>query len=139
VRNSLRCFVIVLLILSAVGAAAPAGFAQGLTGQIGGTVVDAQKASIPGATVTTRNVETQVTRVTVTDTEGRFVITNLVAGQYDVSVALDGFKTFEQKGVRVSATERVALPIITLEVGALTEGVTVTAAADLVPVQSQSG
>ena len=138
-RHSLRWFVIVLLMLSAVGVAATASFAQGLTGQIGGTVVDGEKASIPGATVTVRNVETRVTRVTVTDAGGLFVITNLVAGLYDVSVTLEGFKTYEQKGVRVSATERVALPIIALEVGALAEAVTVTATSDLVPVQTMSG
>jgi hypothetical protein len=130
--------VIILLVLSAVGTAATVGFAQGLTGQIGGTVLDAQKASIPGAVVTVRNVETQVTREAVTDTEGRFVITNLVAGQYDIAVRMDGFRPYEQKNIRVSATERVALPVIALEVGGITDTVTVRADADLVPVQTQS-
>ncbi len=131
--------VIFLLTLSVVGGAATRGFAQGLTGQIAGTVFDVQKASLPGATVTVRNVETQVTRETLTDEAGRFVITNLVAGRYDLQITLGGFKTYGQKGVEVAATERVALPPITLEVGTLTEVVTVQAEADPVKVQTQSG
>jgi hypothetical protein len=125
-----------LLVLAAAGAAARAGFAQGLTGQIGGTVLDAQKASIPGAVVTVRNVETQVTRETVTDSEGRFVVTNLVAGQYDLAIRMDGFRPYEQKGIRVSATERVALPVVTLDIGGVADAVTVTAEAT--PIQTQS-
>jgi hypothetical protein len=123
--------------LSVVGGAATDSFAQGLTGQIAGTVLDAQKALIPGATVTVRNVETQVTREAITDETGRFVITNVVAGRYDVQVTLTGFKTYEQKGVEVAATERVALPAVTLEVGTLTD--TVTVQTQSIKVQTQSG
>lgn len=120
--------------------AIPGGLhAQGLTGQIGGTVVDAQAAAIPAATVTVRNVETRVTREALTDSDGRFVITNVVAGEYDVQVSLAGFKTYERKGVRVAATERVALPAVTLEIGGVAEAVTVEANAALVQVQTQSG
>jgi hypothetical protein len=131
--------VLFLLALSITGGAVTPAAAQGLTGQIGGTVVDAQKASVPGATVTVRNVETQITRDALTDDEGRYVIPNLVAGLYDVQVSLSGFRPYEQRGVRVTATERVALPPITLELGALTEAVTVQAAGELVNIQSQSG
>src|SRR5688572_11131986 len=116
---------------------ATVALAQGLTGQIAGTVVDGQKSIVPGATVTVRNVETQVTREALTDEAGRFVITNVVAGRYDVRITLTGFKPFEQKDVQVSATERVALPAITLEVGGLNEAVTVQA--ESVKVQTQSG
>ena len=111
--------------------------AQGLTGQIAGTILDDQKSAVPGATVTVRNSETQVTREAVTDAGGRFVITNLVAGPYDLHVALTGFRTFAQKGIQVAATERVALPPITLAVGAVSEAVTVQA--ESVKVQTQSG
>ena len=61
------------------GGAAPQARAnaQGLTGQIGGSVVDGSKGAIPGATVTVRNTATAVTREAVTDDEGLFVFTNL--------------------------------------------------------------
>ena len=75
--------------------------AQGLSGQIGGSVVDNSKGAVPGATVTVRNTATAVTRDAVTDAEGLFVFTNLVAGTYDLRVTLTGFRTYEQKGTGV--------------------------------------
>ncbi len=111
--------------------------AQGLSGQIGGSVVDGSKGAVPGATVTVRNTATAVTRDVVTDSEGLFVFTNLFAGTYDLRVTLTGFRTYEQKGLALSATERLAVPPITLEVGGLEEVVTVEASA--VHAQAQSG
>ena len=111
--------------------------AQGLSGQIGGSVVDNSKGAVPGATVTVRNTATAVTRDVVTDSEGLFVFTNLFAGTYDLRVTLTGFRTYEQKGLVLSATERLAVPPITLDVGGLEEVVTVEASA--VHAQAQSG
>ena len=111
--------------------------AQTLTGQIGGTVVDGQKGVIPGATVSARNTSTQVTREAVSDANGAFVITNLLAGTYDLKVTLTGFKTYEQKGLVLSATERLSLPAIPLEVGGFSEAVSVEASS--IRVQTQSG
>ena len=129
--------VLALLTLGlAVGAPGLAN-AQGLTGQIGGSVLDGSKGAIPGATVTVRNTATAVTRDTTTDDEGLFVFTNLFAGTYDLRVTLTGFRTYEQKGVVLTATERVAVPPITLEVGGLEEVVTVEASA--LHAQAQSG
>jgi hypothetical protein len=111
--------------------------AQTLTGQIGGTVVDGQKAIVPGATVTVRNTNTQVVRDAVTDVNGAFTITNLLAGTYDLTVTLTGFKSYQQKGVVLTATERLSLPPIPLEVGRFEEAVSVEAST--VRVQTQSG
>ena len=111
--------------------------AQGLSGQIGGTVLDDQKSAVPGATVTARNTATQLTRETVTDAQGAFVITNIFAGTYDLKITLSGFKTYEQKGIVLTATERVALAPITLQVGGLSESVSVQA--EDLRAQTQSG
>ena len=111
--------------------------AQGLSGQIGGSVVDSSKGAVPGAAVTVRNTATAVTRETVTDSEGLFVFTNLFAGTYDLRVTLTGFRTYEQKGLVLSATERARGAPITLEVGGLEEVVTVEASA--LHAQAQSG
>ena len=111
--------------------------AQGLSGQIGGSVIDSSKGAIPGAAVTVRNTATAVTRDTVTNSEGLFVFTNLVAGTYDLRVTLTGFRTYEQKGLVLTATERLAVPPITLDVGGLEEIVTVEASA--LHAQAQSG
>jgi Carboxypeptidase regulatory-like domain/TonB-dependent Receptor Plug Domain len=110
--------------------------AQGLTGQLSGTVVDSSGGAVPGATINVRNVATQVSRDAVTDAEGAFVIADLLAGSYDVTVSLSGFKTYVQSGVVLSANERVALRAIALQVGALSETISVTAEAARVQTQS---
>ena len=110
--------------------------AQGLTGQLSGTVVDSSGGAIPGATVNVRNVATQVSRDAVTDAGGGFVIADLLAGSYDVTVSLTGFKTYVQTAVVLSANERVALRAIALQVGALSETISVTAEAARVQTQS---
>ena len=118
--------VVALLTLGLAGTPGLAN-AQGLTGQIGGSVTDGSNAAIPGATVTVRNTATAVERVTVTDGAGLFVFTNLFAGTYDLRVTLTGFRTHEKKAIVLTATERVAVPPITLEVGGVEEVVTVEA------------
>ncbi len=84
-----------------------------------------------------RNTNTQVAREAVTDASGAFVITNLIAGTYDVKVTMTGFKSYEQKGLVLSATERLSLPPMILEVGGFQEAVSVEASS--VRVQTQSG
>jgi hypothetical protein len=128
---------LVLLCLVCVCIVANSASAQTLTGQIGGTVVDGQKAVVPGATVTVRNSDTKLVRDVVTDPNGSFVITNLLAGTYDVTVTLSGFKTYVQKGLVLTATERLSLPPISLELGGIQETVSVDASS--IRVQTQSG
>jgi hypothetical protein len=77
-----------------------------------------------------------VTRDFVSDGNGAFVVTELLAGTYDVTVSLSGFKTYVQTGVVLSANERVALRAITLEVGQLEETISVTAEAARIQTQS---
>ena len=111
--------VLALLTLGLAGGTPGLVHAQGLSGQIGGSVTDGSKGAIPGATVTVRNTATAVTRETVTDAQGLFVFTNLFAGTYDLKVTMSGFRTYEQKNVVLTATERLAVPPIVLEVGGL--------------------
>ena len=111
--------------------------AQGLTGQITGAVTDTTGAVLPGATITIRNVGTGLTRDTVTDADGAFVFPDLLAGTFDLSVSLQGFKTYEQKGIVLGATERVALRAIALDVGGLSE--TISVQADGGQVQTTNG
>jgi hypothetical protein len=129
--------VLALLTLGLAGGTPGLVHAQGLSGQIGGSVTDGSKGAVPGATVTVRNTATAVTRETVTDAQGLFVFTNLFAGTYDLKVTMSGFRTYEQKNVVLTATERLAVPPIVLEVGGLEETVTVEASA--LHAQAQSG
>jgi hypothetical protein len=121
-----------------LGGAVPAAvFAQGLTGQISGTVTDSSGGVLPGVTVTIRNAGTGLTRETTTGGDGVFVFPDLLAGTFDVTVAMQGFKSYEQKGVTLNSTERVALRPIALEVGGLAE--TVSVQAEGVRVQTTTG
>ena len=135
-RRFIARTVLALLTLGVACGPASRADAQGLTGQIGGSVVDTSKGAIPGATVTVHNTATAVTRDAVTDDQGLFVFTNLFAGTYDLKVTLTGFRTYEAKGIVLTATERVAVPPIMLEVGGLEEVVTVEASALRAQVQS---
>ena len=78
-RSELRQWGLLVVILGAVAASSGKLAAQTVTGTIAGTVVDAQGAVMPGATVTVLNEATSAPRVTVTDGRGDFQVTNLQA------------------------------------------------------------
>src|SRR5262245_43442495 len=71
--------------------------AQGLTAQISGTITDSGGGVLPGATVVLKNAGTNASRETVTGADGTFQFPDLLAGKYDISVTMNGFKTYEQK------------------------------------------
>jgi hypothetical protein len=104
--------------------------AQILYGSIVGTVTDAQGANVPGATVTIVSKETNLTRDTVTDSEGNFNLTNVLPGAYDVKVALAGFRETVRAGVPVTIGQ-ISRVDMALQVGTLSEVVTVQSAAEL--------
>lgn len=110
--------------------------AQGLTGQISGTVTDSGGGVLPGATVVIKNAGTNLTRETVTGADGAFLFPDLLAGKYDITVTVSGFKTYEQKGISLASTERVGLRAIALEVGGVSE--TISVKAESVQVQTTS-
>ena len=101
-------------------------FAQFDRGTISGTIKDAQGGIVPGATVTVTSTQTQQSRTTVTDGSGYYTFPNLTAGRYELVVELSGFKKISRSNVQLDAAGAVALDF-TLETGALTEEVTVTA------------
>ena len=103
----------------------PAVYGQSVTGQISGTVADPAGSVVPSASVVLTNDLTKQTRTFVTESTGAFVFTNLVAGDYSIHIALPGFKAYDQKGINVSAQERVDLHDIRLQVGDVTSTVEV--------------
>lgn len=110
--------------------------AQTITGSISGSVVDNANAAIPGAQVKLVHVSTGMERRTKTDERGQFVISALPPGLYTLTVEHSGFKIFVRSGVELTASERLSLGTITLELGTLTQEVTVTALGT--PVQTAS-
>jgi hypothetical protein len=127
---------VVVAVLAAWLGASGALHGQGLTGQLSGTVSDSSGSVLPGAAVSIKNTGTQATREVVTDTDGNFIATELLAGTYDITVSLQGFKTVTQTSVVLSANERVALRTITLDVGEMAETISIVAEAARIQTQS---
>jgi hypothetical protein len=103
-----------------------AASAQVLYGSIVGTVTDSTGAVVPKAEVTATNTSTGLTRQAVTDDAGYYSIPNLLEGTYDISIKAGGFRPYTQTGLNVSVNA-VTRADVALEVGALTEQVTVEA------------
>jgi hypothetical protein len=110
--------------------AASPSVAQILYGGIVGVVRDPQGAVIPGAIVTIVNKETNFTREATTDSQGGYNFVNVLAGPYDVKVALQGFSEAVRANVPVTVGQ-ISRVDVTLQVGAMSETVTVSSAAEL--------
>jgi hypothetical protein len=126
------CSAVLVLLMAML----PTASGQSTTGKISGTVLDPQSAVVPGASVTLTNTLTGQTRELKAGSQGEFVFTQLFAGTYEVSVTAPGFKAYQQKDIKLSANETVALRNVQLEIGTTSETVEVEAAAARVETQS---
>ncbi len=109
-----------ILILAAAAAA------QTTRGSVAGTVRDAQGAALPGATVELTSPRRGDTQTTTSNDAGDFVFLNLLPDTYRLKVTMGSFKTAERENVVLNAADQLSVGIITLELGAITETVTVT-------------
>jgi outer membrane receptor protein involved in Fe transport len=101
------------------------------TGTISGHVQDETGAVLPTADVVVTNLETSVSRATTADEQGRYRVTNLNIGQYEVTASMSGFQTAVRRGIALTIG-REAVVDLTLRVGDVSEDVTVTGDAPLV-------
>jgi len=104
--------------------------AQGLlSGSISGVVQDGQGAIVRGAKVTALNQDQNaVNGVTTTDSAGVFVFNQLPApATYTLTVEVPGFQKYSQRGIALGASDKRGLTPFVLQVGAVTESVTVEA------------
>ena len=127
-----RFFVLVIL---AVLFGPPSAYAQ-TTGSITGVVSDASGAVLPGVTVTLsgeRLIGGPQTQIS--DTDGTYRFDRLVPGSYNVKFELQGFRTVDRPDVRISAAF-VATINAKMEVGSLSETITVTGESPTVDVRS---
>ena len=111
------------------------GFAQETRSSVYGKVLDSQGAAIAGATVIIRNAETGVTTNQKTNHAGYYEASLLLPGQYEVTGEFTGFKKLLRKGVTLSVSSRVEVDL-KLEIGVLSETVSVTSEAPLLEVSA---
>ncbi|MGH8247906.1 MAG: TonB-dependent receptor domain-containing protein, partial [Gammaproteobacteria bacterium] len=100
-----------------------------------GIVSDPGGAVIPGATVQITNTETKEAREASTEMGGRYTISQLRPGTYQLTVTAAGFKRFVRSGIRLQGSQHVEMNV-TLELGQVTESVEVRAQAVLPDTQS---
>ncbi len=104
--------------------------AQTSQGRISGTVSDPDGAVIPGVEINAINEETGVSFTATSNAVGRYVLPFLQPGRYQIMAATPGFKTYERSGIVVETSQVMELNI-SLQLGAVTETVTVTSEAPL--------
>lgn len=110
--------------------------AQQGTADLRGRVVDQQGGILPGVSIVVRHQESGLFRETTTSADGTFLMSAMTPGMYEVSAELASFKKYSQRDVRLEVGRTVQIEL-KLEVGGLTEAVTVTSAAPLVDTATQ--
>src|SRR5712691_9362281 len=114
--------------------AANAG-AQVLEATLYGVVHDSTGAILPGVSVVVTHQGTNLVRETVSDERGEFALPALPAGPYAIKIELAGFKTYNSQGLTLGAGQTLRQTYV-LEVGTLSETVTVSESAPLVQTTS---
>jgi hypothetical protein len=112
------------------------GYAQTIDGSMTGRVVDPQGAVIAGAAVTVSEPAKDVKIATKTTAAGDFTVAGLQPGSYSITVEAAGFKKLVRTGIALDANDKLAVGLLTLEVGAVTESIEVTGQAALLQTES---
>ena len=129
--RTVLCFITVFMVTSSL-------FGQaGATGSILGTVTDSTGAVVPGAKVTVTNTGTGVPFNTVTSSAGDYLAPGLQPGIYSVSATAKGFQKAVTTGVNLSVDQKVRANL-TLQAGAVTSTVTVSAQAVALDTDSEA-
>jgi hypothetical protein len=111
-------------------------YSQTIDGQISGRVLDPQGAAIASASVTVNESTKGIKNTVKTAGSGDFTLTSLQPGNYSLTVEAPGFKKLVRPDVALNPNEKLAVGSLTLEVGAVTESIEVTAQAALLQTDS---
>jgi carboxypeptidase family protein len=114
---------------------ASAASAQTTLGRLSGTVLDASGAVLPGATIMLTSEQTNQVQTAVSGEGGAFLFPQVLVGTYKVEISLQGFRTTTFTKVSIAVGQEYALTA-RLELGNVTENVTVEAGTSLVPTTS---
>jgi hypothetical protein len=133
-HRKLWLFLGILVAFLALSGGQPA-FGQATTGTISGTLQDQHGGTVPQATVTIRNLETNATHTVTTEDDGRYNFPGLPVGRYEIIVERTGFAK-HVRGPITLVLNQVAVVNIELKTAAVTETVTVSADAPLLNTTS---
>jgi hypothetical protein len=111
--------------------------AQSPTAAIVGIIRDATGATVPGAGIKVRNVDTNIPRDAVSGSDGGFTVTNLEPGVYDVIVEKAGFQTWRETALELQVNQTARLEL-QLKVGSVSEAVEVTAHVPLLNTENSA-
>ena len=111
--------------------------AQGFAAAITGSVRDTSGATVPGATVTVKHLETGLTRAAQADSSGNYNIPSLPVGEYEITAEKMGFRQEVRRGIALVVAQE-AVVNLTLQVGSIVQQVTVTEAAPLINTTTSS-
>lgn len=107
------------------------------TSQIQGIVSDSTGSAISGAEVKATQTETGIVRTITTSADGTYFLSNLAVGPYRLEVSKEGFTTYVQTGIVLQVNTNPTIDV-TLQVGQVTQSVTVEATAPLIETQNTS-
>ncbi len=135
IRRTRRMLPLLLNVMFVFAVVIPSALrAQITAGSINGEVRDPSQGVIPGAVVTAKNVDTSATRTEETSQDGRYTFSQLIPGNYVVTVSKTGFASYTQSNITLLASQALELnPQLT--VGAVTEQVVVTSAPSLLDTE----
>jgi hypothetical protein len=125
-RDGAAVSALLTLALGAVLMSSALGQQAVTTATIGGRVVDANGAALPGANVTATNTETNQTRTSTTDDGGRYRLSYLPVGTYQLQAEKVGFATLT-RALTLTVGQALDVPLV-LPVAGLAESVRVTEA-----------
>src|SRR5689334_10807109 len=111
--------------------------AQSTFGTILGTVTDSSGAVVPQANITITNQGENISRTTLTDSQGNYEILNLKAGVYSVTAEAAGFKIFKASQLDLSARQTMRVDV-KFEVGQVSETVSVSAIAPVITTDNSA-
>jgi len=114
-----------------------ATFAQNNTGIVSGRITDQTGSLVPNAQITVTQTDTLVDSVSQSNSDGLFRVPGLRDGPYKVTVTAPGFKKAVREGFSLQIGQILDVEI-KLEVGAVTESVTVTNSIPLLETQTSS-
>ena len=132
--SMLRTTLFALVSLAIVVSGATGAFAQAISGNLVGTVLDSSSAVVPGATVSATKIDTGVVTTTTSNSTGAYHFENLPVGTYRIAVTSRSFKTAVQQ-VDVVLNQTGTLNI-TLTPGATTETIEVSGVAATIDTTS---